>query len=343
MVVFWDELCTLWSAFEEGRPSPLPALPIQYADFAVWQRQWLAGEVLQEQLAYWRKQLSGLPVMQLPTDYPRPAAQTFEGATHRVRLPGSLTSALAAVGQREGATLFMTLLAAFQTLLYRYSGQEDIVVGSYIAGRNRSEVEKLIGFFLNTLVLRTDLGGNPSFRELLRRVKEVALGAFAHQDVPFEKLVEELQPQRDPSRNPLCQIVFQLLNVPPVGEQPSDGDPPALEVERGATTFDLTFTLWETTGGLRGFFEYNTDLFEAATIARMAEHYENLLLSIAMDPEQRIADLPLLREQEREQLLTEWNATARRYRDCEGGVPALAARQAARQAEATAFLCRGQT
>ncbi|MGB7921863.1 MAG: condensation domain-containing protein, partial [Pyrinomonadaceae bacterium] len=198
------EVATLYQAFTSDQPSPLPELAIQYADYAVWQREWLQGDVLQQQLDYWRKQLEGAPsVIELPTDHPRPAVQTFRGARHRFLIDERVSTELRQLSQREGVTLFMTLLAAFQTLLARYSGQDDIVIGTPIAGRTRAEVEPLIGFFVNTLVLRSDLTGDPTFRDALRHVREVCLGAYAHQDLPFEKLVEELQPQRDLSRSPL--------------------------------------------------------------------------------------------------------------------------------------------
>ena len=196
--IFLRELAAIYDAFSSGKPSPLPELPIQYADFAHWQREWLQGEVLKSQRDYWKQQLNGsLPILQLPTDYPRPPVQTYQGEYQSLELPKNLTQALKDLSQQERVTLFMTLLAAFQTFLYRYTGQEDIIVGTPIAGRNQVEAEGLIGFFVNTLALRTYLSGNPSFPELLGRVREVALGAYAHQDLPFEKLVEELQPERD--------------------------------------------------------------------------------------------------------------------------------------------------
>ncbi|MFB3092706.1 MAG: condensation domain-containing protein, partial [Dehalococcoidia bacterium] len=212
--VLFRETTTLYQAFSTGEPSPLPEIPIQYADFALWQRQWLQGEELESQLAYWKEQLDGIPpVLELPTDRPRPAVETFRGAQQFLLLPDALTRSLKALSQREEVTLFMTLLAAFQTLLHRYTGQDDILVGFPIANRNRAEIEGLIGFFVNTLVLRTDLSGEPTFRELLGRVREVALDAYTHQDLPFEKLVAELHPERDISRNPLFQVIFQLFNT----------------------------------------------------------------------------------------------------------------------------------
>jgi len=341
MGVFFQELNTLYGAFLLGRPSPLPPLEIQYGDFAAWQRQWLRGAVLERQLSYWKHQLQDIPTLQLPTDRPRPAMQTFRGAYHSVTLSSALTASLKALCHKEGATLFMVLLAAFQALLYRYTGQDDIVVGSYIANRNRGEIEKLIGFFVNTLVFRTDCGGDPEFRELLRRVREAALGAYAHQDVPFTKLVEELAPDRDLSRNPLFQVVFQLFNAPTVSLQDSDSGSPNLAVERGTAIFDLALHTFETPSGIHVQFEYNTDLFDAGTIERMAGHYETLLEGIAANPDQRLAALPLLTQAERRQLLIDWNQTDRAY-PCDRSLVERFEIQAAATPTASAFLCGGQ-
>ena len=313
--VFWRELAVLYEAFASGKPSPLPAPSIQYVDFADWQRQWLQGEVLDTQLAYWKQQLADVPALQLPADYPRPAVQTFRGARYVTTLSPTLTQALKALSQRHGGTLFMTLLAAFQVLLHRYTGQDDIAVGSLIANRNRVEVEGLIGFFVNILVLRTDLSGDPSFRELLERVREVALGAYAHQDVPYEKLLEELRPPRDLSRNPLFQVMIVLHNTPQQGMELPGLTVTPLEIDPGTARFDLTLEFWETPEGLRGRFEYSTDLFEAATIARMAGHLQTLLEGIAAEPEQRLSRLPLLTADERQRLLVECNSTAAPYPD----------------------------
>ncbi|MFQ5794228.1 MAG: condensation domain-containing protein [Candidatus Bipolaricaulia bacterium] len=305
--VLGRELAALYSAFSTGSPSPLPELPIQYADFARWQRKWLHGEVLETQLAYWKQQLEGAPTaLELPTDRPRPAIQTDQGARQPLVLPKSLTEALKTLSQQQGVTLFMMLLAAFNTLLYRYTGQDDIVVGSPIAGRNRVETEGSIGCFINMLGIRTDLSGNPTFRELLSRVREVTLGAYAHQDLPFEKLVEELQPERDLGHTLLFQVTFGLHNVPmPTLELPDLTLSP-LEIDRGTAKRDLEFHLWERPEGLRGFLVYNTDLFDAATITRMLEHFQILLEGIVADPEGRISDLPLtLTEAEQQQLLVE--------------------------------------
>lgn len=312
--VFVQELAALYEAFSTGKPSPLPELPIQYADFAVWQRQQLQGEVLESQLDYWKQQLGGsLSPLELPTDYPRPLVQTYRGARQSLELPKNLKRALRALSQREGVSLFMTLLTAFKALLYRYTDQEDIIVGSPIANRNRGEVEGLIGFFVNTLVMRTYLGDNPSFRELLSRVREVVLGAYAHQDLPFEKLVEELQPKRDLSRSPLFQVMFAFQDAQmPVLELSSLTLKP-LEIDNQTAEFDLTLSLVETEQGLTGFFEYNTDLFDATTITRMLGHFQTMLAGVAADPNKCLCDLPLLTPAERHQLLVEWNDTQTDY------------------------------
>jgi hypothetical protein len=290
--VFVRELATLYNAFSQGQPSPLPELPIQYADFALWQREWLQGEVLETQLTYWKRQLGTIPpVLKLSSDRPlgggkanRSFTQTSAGKQQCFTLSPSLTEALKTLCQQEGMTLFMTLLAAFKALLYRYSTQDDIVVGSPIANRNRSEIEQLIGFFANTLVLRTDLSGNPTFRDVLKRVREVTLGAYAHQDLPFENLVAQLQPERHWGQTPLYQVWFVLQNAPmPVVELPSL-TLSLLEVETGAVRHDLKLDLTETPEGIQGFFEYKIDLFEASTIARMAQLYETLLDTVIKQP-----------------------------------------------------------
>jgi len=321
------ELEAIYTALINQQPSPLPELSLQYADFAEWQRQWLQGEVLETQLAYWRQQLHGISVLNLPTDRPAPARQNYRGKTQYLELPKKLTDALLALSQREGATLFMTLLAAFQTLLYRYSQQEDIVVGSPIANRNRSEIEALIGFFVNTLVLRTDCSGNPTFRDFLGRVREVTLGAYAHQDLPFEKLVEELHPERSLNRHPLFQVVFGLQNAPLDELELPELKLSSFHLETQTTRFDLELHLWEASDkfrsrygeqwehleGLRGLAVYNTDLFDEVTIARMLRHFKTLLESIVANPEQGIANLPLLSEDEVNQLFREWNDTRTDY------------------------------
>ena len=268
------------------------------------------GEVLEAQLAYWKQQLGDtLPVLELPTDRPRPPVQTFQGARQALMLPASLTAALKALSQQEGGTLFMTLVAAFQTLLYRYTGQTDLVVGTPIAGRTRVETEGLLGFFVNMLVLRTDLSGNPRFRELLRRVREVMLGAYDHQELPFEKLVEALQPVRDLSRHPLVQVMVALQQSPPPTMELPGLTVRPVTVDCGTAKFDLTLSLQDTEQGLLATVEYNTDLFDPATITRLLSHFQTLLEGIIADPEQRLADLPLLTAAERQRLLVEWNDT----------------------------------
>ncbi len=312
--VFVREFAELYKAFSTGIAPVLPELSIQYADFAVWQRQWLTPEVVSAQLSYWKQQLKDAPaLLELPADRPRPAVQTFQGAYHSFSLSLELSVALAALGKRAGVTLFMTLLAAFQTLLYRLSGQDDIAVGTPVANRNRREIEGLIGFFVNTLVLRTDLGGNPSFEELLGRVREVALGAYAHQDLPFEQLVEALQPARSLSYTPLFQVMFALDDaLVPAVELPDVTVSP-LAVETGTAKFDLTLSMENTASGLIGEWEYNTDLFDGATIARMAGHFQTLLEAIAANPKQKISELPLLTPAQRQQLIVEWNNTWAEY------------------------------
>jgi len=312
--VLMRELAVLYEAFSSGKPASLPELPIQYADFAIWQREWLSGEVLESNLAYWKHQLGGeLLILELPTDRPRPLVQTYRGARQSFELSKDLTDALKVLSRREEVTLFMTLLAAFKVLLYRYTGQEDVIVGSPIANRNRTVIEGLIGFFVNTLVLRSDLGGTPSFRDLLGRVREVALGAYTHQDLPFERLVEELQPERDMSYNPLFQVMFVLQNAPMSDWGFSRLTLSPLEVESKTAKFDLALSLTETEQGLIGAFEYNTDLFDEASIARTVGHWQTLLDGVVADPDERICELPILTEAERYQLLVEWNDTAADY------------------------------
>lgn len=304
------EMAVLYDAFCSDRPASLPQLPIQYADFAHWQRDWLQGEVLETQLSYWKRQLLGAPpLLELLADHPRPAVQTFHGAHQSILLPKTVGDGLKALSRQEGATLFMTLLAAFTILLHGYTNQDDLVVGTPTANRNRLEIEGLIGFFVNTLVLRTDLSDNPSFRDLLRRVREVCLGAYAHQDLPFERLVEELHPTRDLSRNPLFQVMFVLQNASLQAVELPGLSLSPVEVDTSTTHFDLTLHIVDTEHGLVGTLAYNTDLFEAVTITRMLGHFRTLLESVAATPERRISDLPLLTEAERQHLLVNWNDT----------------------------------
>ncbi|MEH2121092.1 non-ribosomal peptide synthetase [Nostoc sp.] len=312
--VFLRELATLYAAFSTNQPSGLPELPIQYADFAVWQRDCLQGELLETQLNYWKQQLEGeLPVLQLPTDRPRPNVTTFTGAKQYFTFSKTLTDALNQLSQQEDATLFMTLLAAFNTLLYHYTEQEDIVIGSPIANRNRVELEGMLGLFVNTLVLRNNLSGNPSFRELLHRVREVTLNAYAHQDLPFEMLVEELQPERDLSRNPLYEVMFVLQNTPTSVQEASSLTVRTLQFDSGTAQLDIFLSMFESQQGLTGCLEYNTDIFEDATITRFISNFQALLESIAVKPEQRIYELLALTTSEQEQLLFDWNETSADY------------------------------
>ncbi|HZF12136.1 MAG TPA: amino acid adenylation domain-containing protein [Thermoanaerobaculia bacterium] len=310
MSILVRELMALYAEYAQGRPSALPELPVQYADFAVWQRSWLQGEVLEGEISFWRRQLADLPPrLELPTDRPRPAALSFRGATRPVRVPVALTRQAQALSRHEGATLFMVLLAAFQALLARYSGQEDLVVGSPVAGRTHREIEGLIGFFVNTLVLRGDLSGEPTFRQLLGRVRETALAALAHQDLPFERLVEELAPERSLAHSPLFQVMLILQNAPFEN----------LEIENlrlrpisGAGTlarFDLTLNLAEQDGGLAGMVEHATELFDPTTIRRLLDGFERLLAGATAAPDRPLVDLPLLSAAERHQLRIEWSST----------------------------------
>lgn len=314
MGVLVRELMALYGAFSEGRPSPLPELPIQYADYAIWQREWSQQPEFAKQLEYWKRQLASAPAaLDLPTDRPRPAVLSFRGSVQRFVLTPELSASLISLSRQENCTLFMTLLAAFKTLLLRYTAQTDIVVGTPMAGRNRGEIENLIGFFVNTLVLRTSLAGNPGFRELLARVREVALGAAAHQDLPFEKLVEELQPERDLSRTPLFQVMFALQNIRTETLALQDLQVSAAGATPAIAKFDLTLFMSETNGEIAGTFEYNTDLFDHSTIGRMIQHFQQLLEAIAANPDQRVSDLRLLTSAEQHELLVTFNDTAQEF------------------------------
>ncbi|MBD2208746.1 amino acid adenylation domain-containing protein [Nostoc linckia FACHB-104] len=308
--IFIQELSALYQAFSTGKPSPLTDLPIQYADFAIWQRQYLSGEILQTKLNYWKQQLADAPpLLELPTDKPRPAVQTFRGDKQDFALSLQLTQEIKALSQQYGVTLFMTLQAAFVTLLHRYTGQTDILIGTPIANRNRAEIESLIGFFVNTLVLRTQIVEHLSFAELLQQVQMVALDGYAHQDVPFEQVVEALQPERNLSHTPLFQVMFALQNAPLSNLELSGLQLTPLPIETVTAKFDLTLSMEETPEGLIGTWEYNCDLFEAQTISRMTSHFLNLLTAIVATPQQLIGLLPMLSEQEQHQLLVEWNHT----------------------------------
>jgi len=305
-----SDVSALYNAFHRGRPSPLAALPAQYGDYVLWQRELLQGEMLAEHLAYWTSALAGLAVLDLPTDRPRPLARRHAGGRVALRLGSPLTSALKAFSRREGVTLFMTILAAYQVVLARHTGQDDIAVGAPVAGRLRPELEGLIGLFVNTLVLRTDTSGNPAFVDLVHRVRDVCLGAYSHQELPFEKLVEALRPKRVPGRNPLFDV---MLNFSPRSAHPLQFDGVSvanIEFDAPLAKFDLLLSLTETDGELRGGFEYAADLFDESTVERMAGHFTTLLEGIIAAPETPIGMLPLLTSGEREQLLVEWNATA---------------------------------
>ena len=312
--VLWRELTALYTAFSTDKPSPLPKLPIQYADFAVWQRQWLQGQVIDTQLDYWKQQLAGSPpLLELPTDRVRSPIQTNCGGIKHFQLDCHLTQKLKSLSEKSGATLFMTLLASFVILLSRYSNQQDILVGSPIANRNRSEIESLIGFFVNILVLRTDVSGNPSFWELLQRVRQTAMKAYSHQDVPFEKVVEALQPERNLSYSPLFQVMFILQNTPPGKLELPGLSLTRLEIENSTAKYDLTLSITESDQGLSGSLEYNSYLFEQATITRMIGHFVTLLEGIVTNPHESISQLPLLTATEQQQLLVEWNNTQADY------------------------------
>ena len=313
MEVLNRELSALYNALCSGQPLPLAELSIQYADFAQWQRQWLQGANLQDQIRYWKDQLENIAAVQLPTDRPRPSIQRYVGARQAILLSGKLATGLQALAQRERVTVFMTLLAAFKTLLHRYTGQEDIAVATPIAGRNRVEIEPLIGFFVNTLVLRSYLSGNPTFGELLRQVRDVALGAYSNQDLPFEKLVEELNPERNLAHAPLAQVMFAFQNFQSAALVLSGCSIEPLDLDRETAKFDLTLQVSQEASGMRCVLAYNTDLFEKATIARMLDHWRILLEAIVADPEQRLSDLPLLTDVERTQLLVDWNDTKKEY------------------------------
>jgi aspartate racemase len=342
MGVLIRELGELYAGFSRGEPTTLPALRVQYRDFARWQRGWLQGEVLESQLAHWRARLSGAPqVLELPTDRVRPAVESFRGAFYSFTLPLELTDALRGLSRREGATLFMTLLSGFTLLLARYSGQQDLLIGTPVANRNRAEIEELVGFFVNTLVLRADTSGEPSVREHLARTREVCLDAYAHQDLPYDRLVEELHPARDMSRNPVFQVMFALQNAPQGALELPGLTLRPVALEHGAARVDLTLMVQETPAGLTGIFEYATDLFDEPTIARMAAHWRTLLEAMVATPERRVSELPLLTEAERHELLVEWTDTSTDY-PSEASIHELFEAQAARTPDAVAVEYEGR-
>ncbi len=314
--VLLNEFATLYQDFSTRKTSQLAGLPIQYADFSIWQRQRLQGEKLKEELEYWKNTIGiNPPVLELPADHPRPATQSFNGQTIKQHLSDNLAGNLIQLSRKEGTTLFMTLLAAFQTLLHRYTGQEEILVGSPIAGRTRSELENLIGFFVNTLVLKAEFGDTPTFKQLLRQVRETTLNAFMHQDLPFEYLVEALQPERDMSHSPLFQVAFVLQNTPfEMADLPEFNIIP-IETENLTAKYDLTLTIAKTTEGMDCYFEFNTDLFESATILRMQTHFENILTEIIDNPDKRVSEISISGKDELKLMLSEWNDTKTAYPD----------------------------
>ncbi|HEX6291081.1 MAG TPA: amino acid adenylation domain-containing protein [Herpetosiphonaceae bacterium] len=339
--VLLRELVALYQGCASGQTAALPPLPIQYADFAAWQRGWVQGELLDRQMAYWKQQLADIPpLLPLPTDHPRPSIGTFRGARQTFALPEPLTTALRSLSQREGVTLFMTLLAAFQTLLARYTGQLDILVGTPIAGRTHVEIEGLIGLFANTLVLRGDLSGNPTFQALLARVRETTLSGFAHQDLPFEQIVEAFQPDRDLSRNPLFQVMFVLQNTPAPQVDLPDLSVRLIDVDSGTAKFDLWLSIHESGSELLGALEYNTDLFERGSIQRLVGHFETLLAAVVAAPDTRLADLPLLTSDEQRQIAA-WNATGHEY-PATVSLHSLIEAQVARTPDAAAVFFEGQ-
>jgi amino acid adenylation domain-containing protein/non-ribosomal peptide synthase protein (TIGR01720 family) len=336
MSLLINEVATLYETFSRGEDSPLPELSVQYADYAIWQREWLQGEVLAEQLQYWRERLGGeLPVLELPTDFTRPLIRSYRGSQVDFTLPGDVAKKLQELSQQESATMFMTLLAAFAVLLSRYSAQEEIVIGTDIAGRAHLDIEPLIGFFINQLALRVALSGNPTFRALLESVREITLGAYAHQEMPFEKLVEELQPERNQGRSPLFQAKLVWQNMPAPKTEVQGLRISSVNVENTTAKFDLTLVMGQSGDRIAGKLEYNTDLFERSRIERMAAHLAVLLSGIGKDAEQRVGELPLLTEVEREQLLSWQGERVRAAVEC---LQQLFEAQAERQPEAVAVV-----
>ncbi|WP_309890874.1 non-ribosomal peptide synthetase/type I polyketide synthase [Archangium sp.] len=338
--VMMTELAALYAAFVKGAASPLPELAVQYADYAAWQHQWLRGPALRSDLSWWKEALADVPALQLPLDRPRPATQTFRGAQYRFTIPRALTDALVSLSHREGATPFMGLMSAWQSLLFRYSGQEDFAVGTAVAGRGRPEVEPLVGCFINSLPVRADLSGDPTFLELLGRVRGTALGVFAHQEVPFEKIVDALSVPRDASVSPLFQTLMVLHNVPLPTLRMADLTFGGMDVHSGAAKLDLAMELRQTEEGLWGALEYNTDLFDADTISGLVAHFQRLLEGIVQAPERRLSLLPMLSEAERQRLLVEWNPPARAASD--DTVSALFEAQVARTPDLPALAVSGE-
>jgi condensation domain-containing protein len=309
MIVLTQEMAQLYQAFLAGRPSPLPELPVQYGDYAVWQREWLRGDVLAAQVGYWRRQLAGAPPrIELPADRPHTPNRTTNGALHEFTFAPEVATKLEEVARRERATPFMVLLASLAALLSRFSGQDDVLVGTMIGGRPRIELEPLIGFFVNTLVVRIDLSGNPSFRELLTRVREATLGAYAHQDLPFEKIVEELQPERHLSLTPLCNVFLMMHNMPRPRVTVEGLRLELIPLDTAPAKFDLELVAGQTTQGMAGTFVYSTDLFDGPTIARMASRFQDFLCAAANSPEREISGLATTSSNESQELVGAFNA-----------------------------------
>ena len=340
--IFFQELMALYSAIAEGKESPLKELPIQYADYAARQREWMTGEVLDNQLAYWKNQLQGAPsILELPTDRSRPSIRTFTSNKVSFKLSKQVSADIKKQSRQEGATLYMSLLAAFQVLLYRWSGQEDLCVGSPIAGRTRTETEGLIGCFLNVLVMRSRLAGDPSFREVVRMVRETALGAFANQELPFERLVEEMQPERSLSHSPVVQVTFTLLNMPRKAQTTTGAKARFFEVDSGTVEYDLSLLVMAEGEAFSGSIVYNSDLFEQRTIERVISHFNRLLEGVVKDANQPISAIDLLSPQERGQILNEWNDTKREY-PSESSIHKLFEQQANRAPDQLAVVFEGE-
>jgi amino acid adenylation domain-containing protein len=340
--LLWDELFSTYDSLVADRAPQLRSLAIQYFDYAQWQREWLQGSVLEEQLDYWKKQLAGAPgLLELPTDRPRPASLSDAGRRYPVRFSPLLASGLRSLSQQENCTLFMTVLAGFNALLARYTGNNDVVVGTVVANRTRAEIEPLVGFFANTLVLRNDLAGDPTFREMLERTRSVTLAAYGHQDLPFEKLVEQLHPVRNRSHHPLFQVMLVLQNVPAARPKDSSLHVDITELDTGTALFDLMLSLTEEGETIGGYLQYSSDLFEEETIARMARHLTCLLESAVRSPETRLSGLRMVGEAEREQLVVGWNATGKKYGKGLTWVQLLEG-QVERTPEAVALVCGEQ-
>src|SRR5262249_27168476 len=341
--VFNQELLALYDAYTAGRTSPLADLPIQYADYSVWQREWLSGELLEAKLAHWKNLLAEAQVsIELPTDRPRPTTQSYRGASRFLTVPEDLTRALRELANREKTTMFMTMLAAFNVMLFRYSSQRDILIGSPIANRNHPEVQGLIGYFLNMLTLRTRMRAEMTFGDLLSHVRESSLAAYAHQDLPFARLVQELRPGRDMAQNPLFQVCFVYLDFQEQETEIRGLKLREMKLDAGTAMFDLTLALTESAGALSGHFEYAVDLFDRETIERMIGHFKNLLKSIAARPESSLGALTLLDEQERRQALYDWNPQTGNYSAEMGGALTLHEmfeRQAAARPDSIAVSC----